>query len=58
MPKAMPVTKNISKSIVVNHNRKANIIQSYGRYNDIMSHENFEQAYEEVLSGALSNCNL
>jgi hypothetical protein len=23
-----------------------------------MSHENFEKDYEEVLSGALSNCNL
>jgi hypothetical protein len=34
--------RNLSKSIIVHHNRKTNIIQSLGRYNDIMSHENFE----------------
>lgn len=34
--------RNLSKSIIVHHNRKTNIIQSFGRYNDIMSHENFE----------------
>lgn len=44
----MPVgaRRNLSKSIIVHHNRKTNIIQSLGRYNDIMSHENFEQNYE------------
>jgi len=31
----------LSKSIIINQNRKQ-IIQSLGRYNDIMSHENFE----------------
>lgn len=38
--------RNLSKSIIVHHNRKTNIIQSFGRYNDVMSHENFEQDYE------------
>ena len=32
---------NLSKSIIVNQNRKQ-IIQSLGRYHEIMSHENFE----------------
>ena len=40
----MPPQK-VSKSIIVHHNRNANIIQSYGRYNDVMSHENFDQEY-------------
>jgi len=38
---------NLSKSIIVNQNRNQ-IIQSLGRYNDIMSHENFEQEFETV----------
>lgn len=43
----LPGMRNLSKSIIVHHNRNANIIQSYGRYNDVMSHENFEQDYED-----------
>ena len=31
--------RNVSKSIVVHHNRKANIIQSFGRYTDVTSYE-------------------
>lgn len=42
---------NLSKSITVNQNRKQ-IIQSLGRYNDIMSHENFEQEFETVVNDA------
>ena len=43
----------LSKSITVNQNRKQ-IIQSLGRYNDIMSHENFEQEFETVNNDALA----
>ena len=42
----------LSKSITINQNRKQ-IIQSLGRYNDIMSHENFEQEFETVHNDAL-----
>ena len=38
---------NLSKSIIVNQNRKQ-IMQSLGRYHEIMSHENFDQEYETV----------
>lgn len=38
---------NLSKSIIVNQNRKQ-IIQSLGRYHEIMSHENFEQEFETI----------
>ena len=35
-------SKNLSKSIIVHHNRNANVIQSLGRYNDVLSADNFE----------------
>ena len=37
----------LSKSIIVNANRKQ-IMQSLGRYCEIMSHENIEQEFETV----------
>ena len=48
IPSRVPVGagRHMSKSIIVHHNKKSNIIKSFGRYNDIMSHENFEQDYE------------
>ena len=46
-PSHSGTNQGLSKSIIVNQNRKQ-IIQSLGRYNDIMSHENFEQEFETV----------
>jgi len=39
--------QKLSKSIIVHQNRNVNVIQSYGRYNDVMSHVNyFDQEYQ------------
>ena len=40
-------SQKVSKSIIVHQHRNAHVIQSYGRYNDVMSHENFDQEYYE-----------
>lgn len=44
IPSRVPVgaRRNLSKSIIVHHSRKTNIMQSLGRYNEVMSQENFE----------------
>ena len=48
----VPAQRNVSKSIVVHHNRKANIIQSFGRYTDVTSHEDHDDD-QPVRVGAL-----
>lgn len=44
----MPVgaRRNLSKSIIVHYQRKAKVTHSLGRYNDVLSHENFDAGYE------------
>ena len=49
----VPTQRNVSKSIVVHLNRKANIIQSFGRYTDVAKDIDSDDGDQPVKVGAL-----